>query len=271
MSDALKAFAAEARRADADLDLARAALLIAAGEYPDLALDTCIALIDEIGARVRAALGHYADAREIAHAVRRTLFHDLEFRGNDEEYYDPRNSYLNDVLVRRRGIPISLAVIYLEVARRAGLEAHGVSYPRHFLVKYHDPGGREWLVDPFHGGEEFLVEHFRGQMVRGRGTPEQVVDYYLSAATRRQILGRMLLNLKLIYGQAGDDGRALRTQEYILALTPWAFEEMRDRGRLRARTGDVAGAVADLETYLAHAGAAEDVPAVRDLLARLRG
>ena len=269
MSAALEAFAIEVRRADPDLDLGRAALLIAAGEYPNLSLETSLDLLDEIAAGIATGLMPGMRPREIAHAVRRRLFYDLEFHGNEDEFYDPRNSYLNEVLIRRTGIPITLAAVFMEIGRRVGLDAVGVSYPVHFLVKYHD-GDEEWIVDPFHKGEEVPGEHIRSQLL-ARGTAPEQVDYMLAGVTRRQMLSRMLLNLKLIYTRAEDHVRALRIQEYLLALTPWSFDEIRDRGVLRARAGDAEGALADLETYLTHAGDAQDVPSVRELVERLRG
>src|SRR5262249_55668628 len=134
---------------------------------------------------------------------------------------------------------------------------------------YH-AGGQEWIVDPVLRGEEFSGEHFRAHLATSSAAPPHLVDYHLSAATKRQTLSRMLLNLKYVYAQREDHTRALPIQEYRLALTPWAFEEIRDRGVLRARTGDRAGALVDLETYLAHAGPADDVPAMRELVERLR-
>jgi regulator of sirC expression with transglutaminase-like and TPR domain len=151
MVDTLDAFTAEVRRADADLDLGHAALLIAAGEYPELSIETAGALLEEIAAGIAPYVEPGMSQRDRARVIRRRLFRDLEFRGNQEEYYDPRNSYLNEVLIRRRGIPISLATVFLEVGRRVGLEAWGVSYPVHFLVKYHDEG-RAWIFYPFHHG-----------------------------------------------------------------------------------------------------------------------
>jgi regulator of sirC expression with transglutaminase-like and TPR domain len=207
--------------------------------------------------------------RERAWIIRRRLFYDLDFRGNEDEYYDPRNSYLNDVLIRRTGIPISLAAVYLEVGRRVGLQAAGVSYPVHFLVKYHDEG-QEWIVDPFSRGEELPGEHIRSGL-GAKGWPPEQIDYILSGVTRRQMLTRMLLNLKQIYARTEDHARALRIQEYLLAINPWSFDEIRDRGILRARTGDTTGAIADLETYLEHAGPTTDLQQIRELLDRLRG
>ena len=141
MNGALDAFTAEVRRPDAELRLDRAALLIAAGEYHGLDIERYVALLDEIGARALALAPAGASPRGLAGAVREHLFHDLGFRGNEEDYYDARNSYLNEVITRRTGIPISLAAVFLEVARRVGLDAAGVSYPRHCLVKYWDGDG----------------------------------------------------------------------------------------------------------------------------------
>jgi regulator of sirC expression with transglutaminase-like and TPR domain len=268
MSDTLQAFAVEVRRSDAALDLGHAALLIAAGEYPRLSLETAAALLDEIASSIAAQITPGMSQRERAHIIRRRLFYDLDFRGNQEEYYDPRNSYLNDVLIRRKGIPISLAAVYLEIGRRVGLEAAGVSYPVHFLVKYHDDG-QEWIVDPFHKGEELPGDHIRSGL-GARGWPPEQIDYMLSGVTRRQILTRMLLNLKQIYARSEDHSRALRIQDYLLAINPWSFEDIRDRGILRARIDDTEGAIADLETYLNHAGPADDIAQISEMLDRLR-
>jgi regulator of sirC expression with transglutaminase-like and TPR domain len=269
MFDTLDAFAAEVRRSDADLDLGHAALLIAAGEYSDLSIETAGALLEEIAAGIAPYIEVGMSQRDRARVVRRRLFHDLEFRGNQEEYYDPRNSYLNQVLIRRKGIPISLATVFLEVGRRVGLEAWGVSYPVHFLVKYHDEG-QEWIVDPFSRGEEIPGDHIRNGL-GARGWPPEQIDYILSGVTRRQMLTRMLVNLKQIYANAQDDVRSLRIQEFLLAINPWSFDEMRDRGLIRARLGDIPGALDDLETYVAHAGPADDAARIAEMIQRLRG
>ncbi len=265
MEGALAAFTAEVRRPADEVRLDRAALLIAAGEYPGLDIEAFVALLDEIAGSVRPA---GSGARALAGAVRRRLFDDLGFRGNERDYYDPRNSYLNDVLLRRTGIPISLAAVFLEVARRVGLEAAGVGFPGHFLVKYQG-GEEEWIVDPFHRGIELSGRDFRTHLMQRGAEREEAADYYLAAVTPRQMLIRMLANLKAIYIQREDIARALRIQEYLLAITPWSFPDIRDRGLLRARAGDTAGALADLETYLAYADG-DDAPAVRAVIERLR-
>jgi regulator of sirC expression with transglutaminase-like and TPR domain len=266
---ALESFATEVRRPEPELDLARAALFIAAGEYRGLAVDSEIARLDAIAAAVSDASGPALSPRALAGAISRQLFDLLRFHGNQDDYYDPRNSYLNDVLARRTGIPITLSVVYLEVAWRLGLEATGVGYPGHFLVKYHD-GEQEWIVDPFHGGQEFALREFRAGLTAERAAMAHVLDYYLAALTRRQLLTRILTNLKLIYHQRRDDARALRIQDYLLALSPWSLPDLRDRGVLRGRTGDTTGALADLETYLDHAEEADDAGTIRRLVALLR-
>src|SRR5687768_16355243 len=134
MSDALTLFAAEVQRPDAELNLGRAALLIAKDTYPRLDLETPLTLLDELGTGLRVDTGYGRDEQASAHAVRRRLFHDLEFRVNETDFYDPRNSFLNDVLILRRRIPISLSVVFIEVARRAGLVVEGVSFPQRFLL-----------------------------------------------------------------------------------------------------------------------------------------
>lgn len=265
---ALSAFEVEVRRTDVGPRLDRAALLIAAGEYPELEIERSLAVLDALAAGIRALLPSDPTPAQIAEGLRRGLFTALGFRGNTDHYYDPRNSYLNDVLERRLGLPITLSIVYLEVARRLDLDAAGVSYPRHFLVKYHD-GEQDWLVDPWHGGETVSMARFRERVRAQGGIAENVADYHLAAVTHRQILTRLLTNLKLVYLQQRNDACALRIQDYLLTLSPWSFEDLRDRGALRARAGDIRGALADLEAYLDHAPA-EDAGQVRQLVQHLR-
>jgi regulator of sirC expression with transglutaminase-like and TPR domain len=266
-NDSVKLFSAEVQQPDSGLRLDRSALLIAAGEYADLDVEHQTGRIDNLASRIDVPPD--AAPRTLAHILRRFLFEEQGFRGNREDYYDPRNSYLNDVLDRCTGIPITLAVVFIEVGRRIGLEVVGVSYPRHFLVKYAD-GDTTFLLDPFNGGHEFDVAAFRAEMLERGATPEHLADYYLSGVTRRQILARMLLNLKAIYLDRHDYHRALRIQEYTIALNPWSFPDIRDRGVLRGYLGDNDGALTDLETYVAHAASESDVPATERLIARLR-
>ena len=265
--EAVRLFGAEAQRSDSSLRLDRAALLIAAGEYPALDVDEQTGRLDRLASGIEAPPDATAATR--ARLLRRFLFEEQGFHGNREDYYDPRNSYLNDVLDRCTGIPITLAVVLIEVGRRIGLEVAGVGYPRHFLVKYHD-GDATFLLDPFNSGQAFDAAGFRAEMIERGATPEHLADYYLSGVTQRQLLARMLLNLKAIYLDKRDYRRTLRIQEYTIALNPWSFPDIRDRGVLRGYLGDNDGALADLETYVAHAGTEPDVPVAERLIARIR-
>jgi regulator of sirC expression with transglutaminase-like and TPR domain len=247
-----------------DIPLDRAALAIAEEEYPGLGAEAYLRTLDELAERVRARLGGRASAAETLRAVRETLFDEAGFRGNEAHYYDPRNSYLNEVLDRRLGIPISLSVLFLSVARRVGLELEGVRLPGHFLVK-HVSGGRELFIDPYRGGEiltaEECAERFRA-LTQGKGSWE---PRFLEAATPRQILARMLHNLKRIYGETGDDVRTLWVIDRLLMLSPGDPEERRDRGLVSARLGGSAAALEDLRAYLAACPGAADAAEVREL------
>jgi regulator of sirC expression with transglutaminase-like and TPR domain len=193
------------------------------------------------------------------------LFEEEGFRGNAEAYYDPRNSFLNDVLDRRLGIPITLGIVALEVGWRLGIPLSGINFPGHFLIRYEGQVAR-LLVDPFDGGRvrwedeaQDLLDRVYGGMVRMR-------KEFLRSATRTEILARVLTNLKGIYLNARDDARALAAVERILLLRPGAVVELRDRGLLLARIGRTHEAVADLERYLDFSPAAPDAERVRSLI-----
>jgi regulator of sirC expression with transglutaminase-like and TPR domain len=266
--DPRERFAELARRPDARIDLALAALWIAAEEYPALDPDAYLARLDALAAagvpRLRAA---GSDA-ERAERLLRFLHDEQGFRGNEERYDDPRNSFLNEVLDRRTGIPITLAVVLLEVARRAGLELRGVSFPGHFLVKLDGP--RPVVLDPFFGRVLGLAEcgaRLRAALGEAAAfSPER----HLRAATPREILVRMLTNLKHLYLRGRDFGRSLACSERILLLTPDAPLELRDRGLLFERLECFAAAAADLERFLQGAPDDESAPAIRDRLRALR-
>jgi regulator of sirC expression with transglutaminase-like and TPR domain len=248
--------------------LAEAALAIAAEEYPGLEAARYLGQLDELAAEVDGRLPRRRDGAAVLRALRAVLFEAHGFRGNDDAYYDPRNSFLNEVLDRKLGIPITLAVVYIDVAARVGLELHGVGFPGHFLVKY-VVGGREVFIDPYHGGEilsgEECVARFHAR------APGRALDpRHLEAVSVRQILARMLHNLKKIYVQAGDDVRALWVTDRLVLLAPDDPAERRDRGLVEARLGGQAAALSDLESYLAAAPDAEDAADVRSLCAQLR-
>jgi regulator of sirC expression with transglutaminase-like and TPR domain len=247
--------------------LPRAALLIAREEYAGLAAEPYLQQLDQLGGALRARLqGELVPQRQIA-ALNALLFGEEGFRGNAANYYDPRNSYLNEVLDRRLGIPITLALVYVEVGRRAGLPLSGVGFPAHFLVAYE--AERRVIVDPFNCGR-LLVEADCQQLLQDMfGSSGRLEPRYLAATSPRQILVRMIGNLKLAYQRMGDLERALRASEQLSVVQPSA-RELRDRGLLRFRLADFVGASADLARYLEFEPAAPDADAVRSQLALIR-
>jgi regulator of sirC expression with transglutaminase-like and TPR domain len=252
-----------------EIPLAEAALAIAEEEYPDLAAEAYLRRLDELAAAAEARRGPRRGAAEALRAVRETLFGEAGFRGNDAHYYDPRNSFLNEVMDRRLGIPISLSIVFMAVARRVGLAVEGVAFPGHFLVK-HRAGSRELFIDPYRGGEILSAEDCAARyraMTQGKGTFE---SRFLEAASTRQILGRMLHNLKKIYAESGDDVRTLWVIDRLLLLFPDNLAERRDRGLVSARLGSKEAALADLEAYLAGSPGASDATEVREIARALR-
>ena len=197
------------------------------------------------------------------------LFKQEGFKGNDEDYYDPENSFLNRVMARKTGIPITLSVLYMEVARRAGLEAGGVGFPGHFLVKT-VCDGQEVFVDPFHGGRVLSPAELQGLLDRVYGGRLDVRPEFLSVVSHGQIVQRMLNNIKLIYANRKDWKRCLRVVEHLVILNPEDADQVRDRGLLRLRLDDGAGALADLERYLELAPDSDGAPAVREQIERIR-
>jgi regulator of sirC expression with transglutaminase-like and TPR domain len=261
-------FAREIAKPEPDLDLALAALLIAAEEYPQLAPEPYLRRLDELAERVRDRQWDATAPVVILQDLTRVLFEEEGFRGNRDSYYDPRNSFLNDVLDRRLGIPITLSVVYLEVGWRLGLPLHGVNFPGHFLVRY-DGEALKLLVDPFQGGmvrfedeAQDLLDHVYGGSVRMQ--PE-----YLRVADRRAILVRILENLKNNWLNARDDARALGALERILLLLPDSPDHMRDMGMVLTRLGRNGEAVTALEQYIALSPDAPDIVRVRMLLEQL--
>jgi regulator of sirC expression with transglutaminase-like and TPR domain len=252
-----------------DIPLDRAALAIAEEEYPDLAADAYLARIEELAQQARARLAaRHRGAQGLA-AVREVLFEEAGFRGNQAHYYDPRNSFLNEVLDRRLGIPISLSVLFLAVARRVGLDVEGVGMPGHFLVKL-TAGGRELFIDPYRHGELLTAEECAERWQKGGSARGPFDPRWLEAATPHQILRRMLHNLKRIYAEVGDDVRTLWVIDRLLLLSPDDPGERRDRGLVSARLGGTGAALADLEAYLAAVPGAADEGEVRDLVEQLR-
>jgi regulator of sirC expression with transglutaminase-like and TPR domain len=233
------------------LDLAAAALLIAREEYPDLDLVAYLDRLDAMAAIVLARVGGGATDEERLEALGKYLFEEQGFHGNTREYYDPRNSFLNDVLDRRTGIPITLSTVYMEVGRRLRLTVAGVALPGHFIVKVTTSGG-DRLLDPFHGGASLSQEDCQERLDRIFGDGKvKVQPPMLAACSRKQILARMLRNLKGIYLKCDDHARALGIVDLLLRLEPDSAEELHDRGLLYAALDCYSLAVRDLEAYVA--------------------
>ncbi len=239
--------------------VARAALAIARIEYPRLDPEPYVGRLDAMGAAARRSIERRAqrtgDTSTLAavRAVHEYLFEDEQFVGNREQYEDPRNSCLNEVLDRRTGIPITLALVYMEVARRAGLLVDGINFPGHFLVRCPDaPGaGKSGLIiDPFHGGALLSEHDCRLLLQRHVGSEVAFNKSLLAPATRPQIIVRMLLNLKRIYVHMRSFPQARVVTELLLATTPSALSELRDRGLLAHHLTDGTGAPRDLQPYL---------------------
>ena len=242
-------FAALIGSAGDDFDLAHAALLIAAEEYPQLTPEPYLRRLDLFAERVHDRLANESAPPVVLQEVSRVLFEEERFRGNVEAYYDPRNSFLNDVLDRRVGIPLTLSLIYLEVGWRLGLPLDGVKFPGHFLVRY-DGAALQLLIDPFQLGQIRFEDEAQELLDRAYGGTVELQPEFLRPATRRDILVRLLSNLKGVYLNARDDARALAAIERILLLQPSALEELRDRGLLFARTGRADEAIVDIQRYL---------------------
>ena len=262
------AFAEGLRAPDHRIDLARSALLIAAEEYPGLDVAHYLARLDELARRVAPRLREARSASERVAALNRFLFEEQGFAGNRERYEDPRNSFLNDVLDRCAGIPITLSLVYIEVARRAGVDADGIGFPGHFLVKH--GGGDAIVIDPF-WGTVLTREECQERLAAVLGAGARLDPaLHLRAATPREILVRLLGNLKWIYLRMADHGRALACCERILLVVPDAPLELRDRGLVYERLECFGAAAADLERFLELAPDDESAPAVRERLGWLR-
>ncbi len=261
-------FAALVARPDAALDLAHAALLIAAEEQPDLDVEHYRAHLLALGVRARARVGERTDAPVAA--FNHFIFNELGFAGNQENYYDPRNSLLPYVLDARRGIPITLSVVYIELGRRAGLQVEGVGLPGHFIVRVRAPADADFvLVDPFNAR---IVDEddCQQQLDRLYGGQIPLGDEHLRPARPRELLARMLRNLKAIHAQSRRYRRAIAAIERILLVAPRAHDEHRDLGVLLAQLGRYAQAIREVETYLNRAPAAPDAERVQAELKKMR-
>lgn len=253
--------------ADDQVPLLGSALLIAHDEYPDLDPAACNALVEAHATSLRPEVDRIDSAPMKMQAINRRLFEELGYAGNHDEYYDPRNSYLNEVLTRRLGNPISLAVIQMEVAQRLGVALDGVSFPGHFLVRLPVDDG-VLVMDPFNRGRPLNADELR-QRARphfGEDVPDEALLQILDPAPPRAILVRMLRNLHGLYVESGDWGRAVRCSDRILRLAPDNADALRDRGLGYSELGYQAGALVDLGRYLQAMPDADDAEGIRHRL-----
>jgi regulator of sirC expression with transglutaminase-like and TPR domain len=207
-----------------DFDLLVASLVAVEFEYPDLDVSRYVARVDAFAEKARSAVEGRVIADEGSNdgplvALDRTFFGELGFRGNQDDYYDPKNSFMNEVIERRKGIPISLSVLYIELGRRLGLDLAGLSFPGHFLVRY-QAGDELVFIDPFHQGARLDVEALEGRLRRVVGPSAELAEEHLEPASKHHMLTRMLTNLAAIYRRAGDVYRGIAVLERMLVLDP---------------------------------------------------
>jgi regulator of sirC expression with transglutaminase-like and TPR domain len=259
---------------DADFALFEAAVSLAQDEYPDLDIQSVLDEVDQLLSRIRRRLPVDAGPLQKLRVLNQFFFRDLGFGGNINDYYDPDNSHINALLRTRRGIPISLAVLWMELAQALGLSVRGVGFPGHFMVKVNLPMGQA-VIDPMTGqslSREELSERL-DPFRRRNGLEDEFevpLGLYLQTAPSRDIIARMLRNLKEIYRTQEDWDRMLAVQERLVVLLPESWPEYRDRGLAHAELGHTDQAVADLECYLVHAEDLVDVDAIADRVDELR-
>jgi regulator of sirC expression with transglutaminase-like and TPR domain len=258
-----KALERLARDPAAHLDLAEIALLMSRDEFPQLDVEAHLNEIDAMAHEARPYLrGH------LAHQVQglcRYLFHEMGFRGNVDNYYDPRNSYFNAVLERRLGIPITLSAVTMAIGQRAGLHVVGVGLPGHFIVKAMDPR-QEILIDPFHGGRVLSLTDCETLVQQSTGVPFEATALALQPIPLGVMVSRMFNNLRGIYFKSQDWQRSIRVIERMRILQPQDASLRRDLGACYVRIGQPGKAISHLRHYVEVAQDADDIDKIRDLL-----
>ena len=259
---------------DTGFPLLEAAVAVAQDELPGLDVQEVLAQVDELAQRLSLRLPHDAAPLQRLRQLNQFFFHELGFGGNVNDYYDRRNSLLPEVLRTRRGIPITLALLYMEIAQQVGLQARGVSFPGHFLVKVHLPRG-EVVIDPFSGQSlsrenlEERLQPYRREHGLG-GDDEMPLGLFLQAAAPRDVVARLLRNLKEIHRSARDWPRLAAVLQRLVLLLPLEWDERRDHALALAQLGRRGQAADELSAYLDHRPDASDAPALRRELAAWR-
>jgi regulator of sirC expression with transglutaminase-like and TPR domain len=260
-------------QSDGNFALFEAAVCLGQDEYPDLDVQSVLSEVDQLLARVRRRIPADAMPLQKLRIFNEFFYGDLKFGGNVNDFFDPDNSFINMLLHTRRGIPISLAVLWLELAQGLGLSVRGVGFPGHFMVKANFTIGQV-VIDPVDGrslSREELEERLEPYRQRALGDAvEAPLEIYLQAATPREILARMLRNLKEVHRVQHDWVRMLAVQERLIVLLPEFWPEYRDRGLAHAELGNTERALADLECYLVHADQQMDLDAIADRVDAMR-
>ncbi len=263
-----QAFIETIQHPDSEINLARAALQIANFEYPRLKIDHYLNRINLMADEVKKRLPDRLYPLKIVKVINQYLFEDLQFTGNNQEYYDPRNSYLNDVIDRRTGIPLTLSIIYLEIAKQIDFPMVGIGMPGHFIIRP-DFEEVEIFVDPFHGGEILFKQDCQERLSQIYQQPVKLEEHFLNIATNQQILLRLLTNLKYIYLNRQQWSQTIRTIDLLLLLIPNHPLELRDRGLVYYQIGQLSQAQQDLGFYLALLPNAQDAESIRQLLQKI--
>ncbi len=254
---------------DEKIDLVRAALVIASTEYPTLDIETYAARMEELARRVAAHASDLNPQRTLA-ALNHVLFEEAQLRGNREDYYDPRNSFLNDVLDRGLGIPITLSIVYMEVARRVGLPLSGVGMPGHFLLKHYGEDGQEMLIDCFNRGDILSRQDCQSRLDEIYSGEMTLRPEFLHPISRRQILTRMLNNIKTVYLSTRNFRKALPIADLVLVIYPRSPEDLKQRALLRYSMGLHGLAAEDLDDYLKVSPNASDTDEIRQMALSIR-
>lgn len=268
VTDPYQAFRQAVDRPEEQIDLGRAALTIALPDYPNLDLSAYLIRIDELAVQVAHRAGAEADDHRTLAALNHVLFTEHGFCGNRDDYYDPKNSFLNEVLERKTGIPISLSVLFIEIGRRVGMDLAGVGFPGHFLVRCRRPG-EAVVIDPFSGGALRSRSDLERMLRDLYGGHVKLTSELLHPVSKKQILKRMLGNLRAVYLKKNDLVKCLSVFDRLIILDSESAVDFRDRGMVYVRLECAAQAREDFQTYLRLAPHAEDAGAIREQIIQL--
>ncbi|MEA5536571.1 transglutaminase-like domain-containing protein [Crocosphaera sp. XPORK-15E] len=265
----MQSFLQATNQPDHQINLAKASLIYAKYEYLQLDIDEYIQALDTITEEIKKRLPETRYPLQVIKTINQYLFEDLGFQGNNKDYYDPRNSYLNEVIERRTGIPITLSVVYLEIAKRLNFPMVGIGMPGHFIIRpeFEDAG---FFVDVFNEGEILFKEDCELRLQTIYQKSLTLEPHFLTPVSNQQILGRMLTNLKYIYLNRQEYPKMLRMIELLLLLFPNHPIEIRDRGLLYYQLRQWEKATADLQLYLSILPTAQDRETIRQLLQKMR-